>query len=60
MPYKQALDGIDKALDRLGDAANAAARGDQKAVRSAIFASDTLSHDANQVAFNYGLKVCGS
>jgi hypothetical protein len=57
--YKQALDGLDKALDRLDDAASAAARGDQKAVREAIFASDQLSHDANQIAFNYGLKVCG-
>jgi hypothetical protein len=58
--YKQALDGIDKALDKLDDAANAAAKGDQKAVRTAIFASDQLSHDANQIEFNYGLKVCGS
>jgi hypothetical protein len=58
--YKQALDGNDRALDRLDDAADAAALGDQKTVRAAIFASDQLSHDANQIAFNYGLKVCGS
>jgi hypothetical protein len=57
--YKQALDGLDNALDKLDDAAGAAARGDRKAVREAIFASDQLSHDSNQIAFNYGLKVCG-
>ena len=58
--YKQALDELGRALDKLDEAAEAAERGDQSSTRSAIFASDGLSHEANQIAIDYGLKVCGT
>ena len=58
--YQQALDQLGRALDKLDEAAEAAERGDQSATRSAIFASDGLSHEANQIAVDYGLKVCGT
>jgi hypothetical protein len=58
--YKQALDELGQALDKLDEAAHAADRGDQSVMRRAIFASDGFSHEANQIAVDYGLKVCGS
>ena len=60
VPYKQALDELGQALNKLDEAADAADRADQPEVRSAIFASDGFSHEANQIAVDYGLKVFGS
>lgn len=57
--YDSALASLDTSLQSIADAADAAGNADREGVTAAVQAGQTASSEADKIAQDYGLQVCG-